>query len=234
MRLVTLSLTRIDAAMRADPEANRLFLAILTSRNAPEIVLRLMNQAGVLGRFIPDFGRIVALMQFNMYHSYTVDEHLIRAVGILAEIESGRGAIEHKLAQEVLPTLQDRRVLYVALFLHDIAKGRIEDHSLAGTGVARKLCPRLGLGPREDGDRRLADRESPRDVGHGAAARPLRPPHDRDLFRARRHARPAQHAVYPHGLRHPRGRPRRVEQLEGGAAARALPRDREHHRRRAI
>ncbi len=149
MRLVTLSLTRIDAAMRADPEANRLFLAILTSRNAPEIVLRLMDQAGVLGRFIPDFGRIVALMQFNMYHSYTVDEHLIRAVGILAGIESGRGAIEHKLAQEVLPTLQDRRVLYVALFLHDIAKGRIEDHSLAGTGVARKLCPRLGLGPAE-------------------------------------------------------------------------------------
>ena len=149
MRLVTLSLTRMDAAMRADPEANRLFLAILTSRNAPEIVLRLMNQAGVLGRFIPDFGRIVALMQFNMYHSYTVDEHLIRAVGILADIESGQGAIEHKLAQDILPTLEDRRVLYVALFLHDIAKGRIEDHSLAGVAVARKLCPRLGLGPDE-------------------------------------------------------------------------------------
>ena len=90
MRLVTLSLTKIDLKMRADPEANRLFLSILTSRNSPEIVLRLMNQAGVLGRFIPDFGRIVALMQFNMYHSYTVDEHLLRAVGILADIESGR------------------------------------------------------------------------------------------------------------------------------------------------
>ncbi len=108
-----------------------------------------MNQAGVLGRFIPDFGRIVALMQFNMYHSYTVDEHLIRAVGILADIESGRGVIEHKLVQEVLPTLEDRRLLYVALFLHDIAKGRIEDHSMAGVAVARKLCPRLGLGPAE-------------------------------------------------------------------------------------
>ncbi len=149
MRLVTLSLTRIDAAMRANGEANRLFLSVLTSHNAPEIVLRLMNQAGVLGRFIPDFGRIVALMQFNMYHSYTVDEHLIRAVGILADIESGRGVIEHKLVQEVLPTLEDRRLLYVALFLHDIAKGRIEDHSMAGVAVARKLCPRLGLGPAE-------------------------------------------------------------------------------------
>jgi [protein-PII] uridylyltransferase len=149
MRLVTLSLTRIDADMRNDPEANRLFLSIVSSRNSPEIVLRLMNQAGVLGRFIPDFGRIVALMQFNMYHSYTVDEHLVRAVGILADIESGRSVIEHKLAQEILPDLENRRVLYVALFLHDIAKGRIEDHSVAGVAVARKICPRLGLSAEE-------------------------------------------------------------------------------------
>ncbi len=145
MRLVTLSLTKIDARMRVDPEANRLFLSILTSRNAPEIVLRLMNQAGVLGRFIPDFGRIVALMQFNMYHSYTVDEHLLRCIGILADIESGRSTIEHPMAQEILPAIADRAVLYVALFLHDIAKGRMEDHSLAGVTVARKLCPRFGL-----------------------------------------------------------------------------------------
>ena len=145
MRLVTLSLTKIDARMRVDPEANRLFLSILTSRNSPAVVLKLMNQAGVLGRFIPEFGRIVALMQFNMYHSYTVDEHLLRSVGILADIESGRSAIEHPVAQEILPTIRDRTVLYVALFLHDIAKGRTEDHSIAGMAVARKLCPRLGL-----------------------------------------------------------------------------------------
>ena len=145
MRLVTLSLIKIDACMRADPEANRLFLSILTSRNAPAVVLRLMNQAGVLGRFIPEFGRIVALMQFNMYHSYTVDEHLIRSIGILADIESGRSLVEHPVAREILPTIRDRTVLYVALFLHDIAKGRTEDHSIAGMAVARKLCPRLGF-----------------------------------------------------------------------------------------
>ncbi len=145
MRLVTLSLTKIDAHMRADPEANRLFLSILASRNSPAVVLGLMNQAGVLGRFIPEFGRIVALMQFNMYHSYTVDEHLIRCVGILAEIESGRSAIKHPVAQDLLPTIRDRTVLYVALFLHDIAKGRTENHSTAGVAVARKLCPRFGL-----------------------------------------------------------------------------------------
>ena len=145
MHLVTLSLTKIDAVMRADREANRLFLSILTSRNSPEVVLRLMNQAGVLGRFIPEFGRIVALMQFNMYHSFTVDEHLIRSIGILADIESGRSLVEHPVAQEILRTIRDRTVLYVALFLHDIAKGRTEDHSIAGMAVARKLCPRLGL-----------------------------------------------------------------------------------------
>ena len=152
MRLVTLSLTKIDAAMRADPEANSLFVSILTSRNSPAVVLGLMNQAGVLGRFIPEFGRIVALMQFNMYHSYTVDEHLIRSIGILAEIESGASAIDHPLAQEVLPAIADRTVLYVALFLHDIAKGRTEDHSLAGVAVANKLCPRLGLDAAQTAD----------------------------------------------------------------------------------
>ena len=152
MRLVTLSLTKIDAHMRADPEANRLFVSILTSRNSPAVVLRLMNQAGVLGRFIPEFGRIVAFMQFNMYHSFTVDEHLIRAIGILADIETGRSAVEHPLVQELLPTLRDREVLYVALFLHDIAKGRTEDHSSAGVGVARKLCPRFGFDHRQTED----------------------------------------------------------------------------------
>src|SRR5208282_2081821 len=89
-RLVTQSLKRIDARLREDAEANRLFLEILTSRNAPEIALRRMNEAGVLGRFIPDFGRVVGMMQFSMYHHYTVDEHLIRAVGELSAIEAGR------------------------------------------------------------------------------------------------------------------------------------------------
>jgi [protein-PII] uridylyltransferase len=148
-RLVTLSLKRIDAKLRDDAEANRLFLEILTSRNTPEIVLRLMNEAGVLGRFIPDFGRIVALMQFNMYHHYTVDEHLLRAVGNLADIEKHRLPGEHPLASEILPSIGNRSVVILALFLHDVAKGRTEDHSLAGADVARALCPRLGLSEAE-------------------------------------------------------------------------------------
>jgi len=144
-RYVTRVLKRINARLRADREANRLFLEILTSRNEPEVVLRRMNEAGVLGRFIPDFGRIVALMQFNLYHHYTVDEHLLRAVGYLAEFESQRLAKEFPLVSNVVQSIGNRRALFLALFLHDIAKGRLEDHSRAGVGVARALCPRLGL-----------------------------------------------------------------------------------------
>ncbi len=144
-RLVTQSLRLVTPQLRADPEANRIFLEILTARRSPEAVLRRMNESGLLGKFVPDFGRIVAMMQFNMYHHYTVDEHLIRSIGILAEIDAGVLEMEHPLANEIMPTVANRRALYVALFLHDIAKGRIEDHSIAGARIARKLGPRLGL-----------------------------------------------------------------------------------------
>ena len=150
MRGLARSLGLIDDGLRQDPEANRLFLEILTSPNDPERVLRRMNEAGVLGRFVRTFGRIVSMMQFNMYHHYTVDEHLLRCIGMLAEIERG-GSDEFKLASELILTIQPqhRAVLYVALFLHDIAKGRVEDHSIAGARVARRLCPRFGLSPAE-------------------------------------------------------------------------------------
>ena len=144
-RLVTLSLKRIDASVRNSPEANRLFIEILTSRNAPETILRRMNEAGVLGRFIPDFGRIVAMMQFNMYHHYTVDEHLLRTVGNLTDIEARRLVDDHPLASEIIASIANRKALYVALFLHDIAKGRPEDHSTEGAVVSRRICPRFGL-----------------------------------------------------------------------------------------
>jgi [protein-PII] uridylyltransferase len=144
-RLVTQSLRLVTPQLRQDREANRIFLEILTARRSPEAVLRRMNESGLLGRFIPDFGRIVAMMQFNMYHHYTVDEHLLRSIGILAEIDGGKLEAEHPLANSIFATITNRRALYVALFLHDIAKGRPEDHSVAGARIARKLCPRLGL-----------------------------------------------------------------------------------------
>jgi [protein-PII] uridylyltransferase len=144
-RLVTQSLKRIDAKLRANPEANRLFMEVLTSRRSPETALRRMNEAGVLGKFIPEFGRVVGLMQFSMYHHYTVDEHLLRTVGVLSQIEAGRLRNELPLASEIIPSITHRSALYVAAFLHDIAKGRKEDHSIAGAEVARRLAPRFGL-----------------------------------------------------------------------------------------
>ena len=150
MHLATRSLKLIDAPLREDPEANRLFLEILTSKNDAETVLRRMNEAGVLGRFVPAFGRIVAMMQFNMYHHYTVDEHLLRCIGVLSDIEAGRSE-DAKFASELMATIQPRHrdLLYVALFLHDIAKGRVEDHSVVGASIARGFCPRLGFSPAE-------------------------------------------------------------------------------------
>ncbi|MDQ4059678.1 MAG: [protein-PII] uridylyltransferase, partial [Pseudomonadota bacterium] len=149
MRLARRSLRLIDERLRENEEANRLFMAVLTSRNDPETTLRRMNEAGVLGRFIPDFGRVVSMMQFNMYHHYTVDEHLIRSIGVLAEIDAGRLGDDHPLSNELMPTIKSREALYVALFLHDIAKGRPEDHSIAGAKIARRLGPRFGLSPAE-------------------------------------------------------------------------------------
>jgi [protein-PII] uridylyltransferase len=146
MRTASRSLKLIDANVRGDEEANRLFLEILTSRNEAETVLRRMNEAGVLGEFVRAFGRVVAMMQFNMYHHYTVDEHLLRCIGVLNEIERGDSrdvALASELMRTILP--RHRAVLHVALFLHDIAKGRVEDHSIAGARIARRFCPRLGF-----------------------------------------------------------------------------------------
>lgn len=149
LKLLTRSLKLVDASLRRNEEANRLFLEILASRKNPETTLRWMNEAGVLGRFVPDFGRIVALMQFNMYHHYTADEHLLRAIGILSEVERGVNVEEYPKAHELMGKIKSRNVVYMAVLLHDIAKGRDEDHSDAGAAIARRLCPRLGMSPGE-------------------------------------------------------------------------------------
>ena len=135
----------IDNAVRNDPRANALFLDVLAGRNDPETVLRWMNEAEVFGRLVPDFGRVNAQMQFDMYHHYTVDEHTIRAIGLLSRIEKGELVADHPRATRLIHKVQSRRVAYVAALLHDIAKGRGGDHSILGAEVAEQLCPRFGL-----------------------------------------------------------------------------------------
>ena len=149
LRWITQNLKRIDKALRQDPRANELFMEMLTSKHDPETTLRRLNEAGVFGRFLPDFGRVVAQMQYNMYHHYTVDEHTIFALGILHSIEQGALASEAPIASEVVHKVLSRRVLYMAVLLHDIAKGRPGDHSILGAKVAEKVCPRFGFSQAE-------------------------------------------------------------------------------------
>jgi [protein-PII] uridylyltransferase len=149
LRAASQSLRLVDQRLREDPEANRLFLEILTSRNDPETALRRMNEAGVFGRFIPDFGRVVAQMQYDMYHHYTVDEHTLFAIGILHKIETGQLKEELALATQLAETIVSRRALYLAVMVHDIAKGRGGDHSVIGEQIALKLGSRLGLDAEE-------------------------------------------------------------------------------------
>ncbi|MFL0354944.1 [protein-PII] uridylyltransferase [Erythrobacter sp. GH1-10] len=139
----------ITREVREDPRANALFLDLLGGRKDPETALRWMNEAGVFGRFVPDFGRVNAQMQFDMYHHYTVDEHTIRAIGLLSEIERGLLEKDHPRATREIHKVASRRALFVAVLLHDIAKGRGGDHSVLGAEVAHELCPRFGLDEKE-------------------------------------------------------------------------------------
>jgi [protein-PII] uridylyltransferase len=149
LRAIQQNLRLIDARVRADPEANRVFMEMLTSENDPETTLKRMNDAGVFGQFIPDFGRVVAQMQYDMYHVYTVDEHTIHAIGVLRRIETGELKKEHAAASIAAGDIRSRRALYLAVLLHDIAKGRGGDHSELGAEIALRLAPRLGLDPWE-------------------------------------------------------------------------------------
>ena len=145
MRLVTANLNLVDDAMRNDKTARRIFLDLLLKHGNPERALRRMNELGILARFIPEFEPIVAMMQFNMYHHYTVDEHTIQCLTNLAQIERRELIEELPLASHILKTGLNRKVLYTALLLHDLGKGRDEDHSILGARIARKVAPRLGL-----------------------------------------------------------------------------------------
>jgi [protein-PII] uridylyltransferase len=121
----------IDNAVRRDKRANSLFLDVLTSPRDPETVLRWMNESTIFGRFVPDFRRVVAQMQFDMYHHYTVDEHSIRAIGLLAEIEKGDLKADHPLSTAIMRQIVSRRVLFVATLLHDIGLSEAETETVA-------------------------------------------------------------------------------------------------------
>jgi [protein-PII] uridylyltransferase len=135
----------IGSKVRRDPEAAKAFLDILARGKQTYRTLMLMNESGVLGRYLPEFGHIVAQMQFNMYHSYTVDEHTLRALGIIGDIAAGRLSADHPLATAILPLIDDRESLFLAMLLHDTGKGGVGGQEKAGARAARSACERLGV-----------------------------------------------------------------------------------------
>ncbi len=148
LRIVARRARRIGPSWRNDEAARQAFLNIISSSRHPGAALRLMNDAGVLERFVPEFGAIVGRMQFNMYHHYTVDEHTLQAIDTIAEIEQGRHKEQHPLATSIFAKIINRRALYLAMLLHDTGKGD-GDQQIDGEIAALAACERLGL-PREE------------------------------------------------------------------------------------
>ncbi len=142
---VTRRLALVTPRLRRDPEATRAFLDVLAHGRQPYRILTLMNETGLLGRFLPEFGRVVGQTQLNMYHHYTVDEHTLRAVGILNDIQQGALSDEHPLSSAVMPTIADREALFLAMLLHDTGKGGTRGQEDDGSIAARRACERLGL-----------------------------------------------------------------------------------------
>src|SRR5580658_2113095 len=107
--------------------------------------LTILNETGFLGRYLPDWGRIVGQMQFDTYHVFTVDEHTIEAVKVLNSMERGELIQIAPVASGLIEQIESRRALYMAMILHDICKGRGGDHSELGAELALEVCPGLGM-----------------------------------------------------------------------------------------
>ena len=142
LSLVTRNTKIINAKTRTNPKMVSTFLEILLHSRNLGLTLNRMNEAGILGRFLPEFGGIVAQTQFNMYHHYTVDEHTIRALEHMSQMDQGEEGFG--LAKQLFGRIENRRALYLAMLLHDTGKGH-GDQQIEGMKTSRRACKRLGL-----------------------------------------------------------------------------------------
>ncbi|MHB1236112.1 MAG: [protein-PII] uridylyltransferase [Gallionella sp.] len=142
---------RVDAAFRKNPLNRSRFMEILSQPKGVVHALRRMNQYGILGRYIPAFGRIVGQMQHDLFHVYTVDEHIMMVVRNLRRFAVPEFAHEFPLCSKLIGEFARPEVLYVAGLFHDIAKGRGGDHSQLGKKDARAFCVKHRLS-RDDTD----------------------------------------------------------------------------------
>ena len=139
----------INAAFRRAPRNHEQFLQLLRSPTRVARTLRLMNQYGVLGSYIPSFGRVVGQMQHDLYHVYTVDEHILRVMRNVRRFAVPELAHEFPLSSRLMSSFERPEVLYLAALFHDIAKGRGGDHSQLGSVDARRFCTEHGLAPED-------------------------------------------------------------------------------------
>src|SRR5436309_9364185 len=141
--------TRIDAAFRRDPRNRATFLSLLQQPRGIVHEFRRMNQYGILGRYLPAFRRIVGQMQHDLFHVYTVDQHILTVVRNVRRFTMLEFAHEYPLCSRLIASLERHWLLYIAAIFHDIAKGRGGDHSQLGRIEARRFCREHGL-PAED------------------------------------------------------------------------------------
>ena len=135
----------IDAAFRRDPQNRALFMQIIQAPQGVTHALRRMNQTSILGRYLPPFRRIIGQMQHDLFHAYTVDQHILMVVRNVRRFTLAEHAHEYPFCSQLIADFARPWVLYVAALFHDIAKGRGGDHSLLGTAEARKFCRQHGL-----------------------------------------------------------------------------------------
>jgi [protein-PII] uridylyltransferase len=145
MRALWRGRKNIDAAFRKSKHNRDLFMQILRQPQGVTHALRRMNQHGILGRYIPAFGRVVGQMQHDLFHVYTVDEHILMVVRNLRRFTLAKYEHENPLCSKLIKDFARKEVLYIAGLFHDIAKGRGGDHSKLGRGDATRFCKTHGL-----------------------------------------------------------------------------------------
>ncbi|MFQ5609171.1 MAG: bifunctional uridylyltransferase/uridylyl-removing protein GlnD, partial [Woeseiaceae bacterium] len=145
--LIKRNLSLIDEEFRQNPRHHRLFLQILRAPEGVTHELRRMNLYGVLGLYLPAFGRIVGRMQYDLFHAYTVDEHTLFVVSNLRRFALSRFDHEYPYCSRIMQSLEKPEIAYLSGLFHDIAKGRGGDHSELGAVDAESFCLEHGMGP---------------------------------------------------------------------------------------
>ncbi len=136
----------VDNNFRKDPKNAKIFLSSLLDSSSPAAVMKLMNEAGILGRYLIEFGGIVGRTQFNMHHAYTVDDHTLGLVRYFEQLEQGELKDDNPIATKFVQdfTHSQRRILYMACLLHDTGKG-VGDQCIEGARLSRRAGRRMGL-----------------------------------------------------------------------------------------